>query len=91
MLVMAGSLAAVSILSPTDAWAAGPYQHIPPQRGPFRALTLRWNGTSRAQVPSPTTPTKSGGGLSGVRAVSASQAWAAGSYMSTSSPTLNPS
>jgi hypothetical protein len=83
------NLTGVSINSATGAWASGYYQHIPPHRGPFHTLILHWNGTAWAQVPSPTPPTKFGGILLGISNVSAPDAWAAGSYSSTSDPSLN--
>jgi hypothetical protein len=71
-------LSGVSVLSRSDAWAVGMYRAC--SRTPT-ALILHWNGSSwtRAASPSP------GGAdgwtrLSGVSAVSRSDAWAVGSY-----------
>jgi hypothetical protein len=47
-------LRGVDVLSPTDAWAVGYYD---PGSGPDQTLTLRWNGTSWAVVPSANAPT----------------------------------
>jgi hypothetical protein len=60
-----GSLSAISALTPTDAWAVG-------QTASQRPLIAHWNGKSWKQVPSPDLP---GYGLSGVAAISATDAW----------------
>jgi hypothetical protein len=71
------SLASVAVLSPCNAWAAGYYF----SGYAFRTLIEHWNGSSWKQVPS----ANPGGSLSdaflnGVRAVSATNIWAVGSY-----------
>jgi len=68
---LAGSLAAVSAGSATDAWAVG-------QTRTTKTLALHWNGTCWARVPSPA-PGAFGSLLSGVTELSASNVWAVGS------------
>jgi hypothetical protein len=69
----------VAAVSATDAWAVGSYP--PPSIGaPSRTLIEHWNGTAWTQMPSPN-PARSAE-LSGVAAVSATDAWAVGSYSS---------
>ena len=65
------SLASVSALSASDAWAVGSDNS--------GTLVLHWNGTAWAQVPSPN-PGIGHSALSGVDALSPSDAWAVGSY-----------
>ncbi len=72
----AGSvLTAVSALDPTDAWAVGYYGT---SSGARKTLVLRWDGTSWAQVASPSRGTPTFSALNGVSASSASRAWAVG-------------
>lgn len=67
-LNITGSLSAVSVLSPNDAWAVG--------SGQTDTLILHWNGTAWNVVPS---PTDSSFTLSGVTQVPATtQAWTVG-------------
>ena len=69
-------LLGVSARSGSDAWAVGNYDN-----GLSDALIVHWNGTAWSQVKAPDAaayPTDFG--LSGVSAVSASDAWAVGSY-----------
>lgn len=74
------TLAGVAAISSSDAWAVGSYQFR--TRTPGRTiaanptLILRWNGSAWRQVPSPSTGYLSA--LSGVAAVSPSDAWAVG-------------
>src|SRR6516164_289759 len=68
---LAGSLAAVSAGSATDAWAVG-------QTQTHKTLALHWNGTSWAQVPTPA-PGAFGSLLSGVTEISPTNVWAVGS------------
>jgi hypothetical protein len=67
------SLAGVSALSSSDAWAVGALG--------TKTLVLHWNGTAWAQVPSPS-PRGVGIGpvtnLAGVSALSPADAWAVG-------------
>jgi hypothetical protein len=71
----------VSADSATDAWAAGYYTN---SSGVFEPLTMHWTGTTWKQVAS---HAPSGAGntyLFGVSAVSATDAWAAGAYYTSS-------
>ena len=61
----------MSALSRTDAWAVGT------SFGPDD-LTLHWNGTAWSQVSVPSPGSTANKQLSGVSAVSASDAWAVG-------------
>jgi hypothetical protein len=70
-------LAAVSTMSPSDAWAAGDY-HTGTEQAP---LTLRWNGARWAQVASPGASAFTV--LTGLSMVSATDGWAVGSDNST--------
>jgi hypothetical protein len=72
-------LASVSATSATDAWAVGSYAK--PGAGPMsQALILHWNGRTWTKVPAPSPGTLSNS-LLGVTSVSASDAWAVGSYL----------
>jgi hypothetical protein len=70
-------LDSVSADSPSDAWAVGSY--FPGKTE--RTLALHWNGTIWMRVPTP----NPGGGtvaeLTGVSALSSSDAWAVGDYI----------
>jgi hypothetical protein len=70
-------LDAVSAVSGTDAWATG---HYATTAGVRRTLALHWNGTSWAQVPTPD-PGAGERELGAVSAVSGTDAWAAGYYV----------
>ena len=76
-------LEGVSAVSGSDAWAVGTYR-TNDTTGATRTLILHWDGTAWTQVASPS-PSTSGNGLNGVSAVSASGAWAAGSYTNNTS------
>jgi hypothetical protein len=67
---LAGSLAAVSAGSATDAWAVG-------QTRTTKTLALHWNGTSWAQALTPA-PGAFGSQLSGVTEISPANVWAVG-------------
>jgi hypothetical protein len=69
-------LHAVTVVSPSDAWAVG--WTAGEVNGPSRALVLRWNGSRWTRVASPAPPGP-GAGLNGVSAISAASAWAVGS------------
>lgn len=72
-------LSGVSAVSNNDAWAVG-YDDVP--AGDHQALILHWDGAQWAQVPSPDL----GSGqsqLNAVSAVSATDAWAVGTYINT--------
>jgi hypothetical protein len=71
----------VAATSAADAWAVG-YYSKPGPAAEFQTLILHWDGTRWTRVPSPEPPNSF---LSGVTAVSASDAWAVGSYTTTSS------
>lgn len=72
-----GDLNAVSAPSATDAWAVGCYL-ASPSSGQWKPLVLHWNGTAWAQVASPNPGGPAGTCLTGVSAVSSSDAWAVG-------------
>jgi hypothetical protein len=72
--IPANSLDGVSARSGSDAWAVGNYDH----NGVSDALIVHWNGTAWRQVKSPTAPRYTDFGLTGVSAVSGSDAWAVG-------------
>jgi hypothetical protein len=71
----ANSLDGVSARSGSDAWAVGDYLA---NDGLSHALIVHWNGTAWTQVNSPTAPRYTDFGLTGVSAVSGSDAWAVG-------------
>jgi hypothetical protein len=74
----AGSeLISVAATSASNAWAVGSY---PSNAGGNLTLIERWNGTKWTQVPSPSPGGTRGSVLSGVAAVSATDAWAVGQY-----------
>jgi hypothetical protein len=78
-------LYAVSADSASDAWAVGTAYTAPAGRGYYQSLTLHWNGTSWAKVPSPnpggtTLGAENGTYLTGVAVVSPTDAWAVGYY-----------
>ncbi len=69
-------LMGVSAVSGSDAWAVGWYWN---RTGTATdTLILHWNGTAWTQVNSPTAPRYTDFGLTGVSAVSGSDAWAVG-------------
>ena len=72
-----GVLNAVSTLSASGAWAAGCYL-ASPSTNEWKPLVLHWNGTAWAQVASPNPGGRTGTCLTGVSALSASDAWAVG-------------
>jgi hypothetical protein len=71
----------VAALSASDAWAAGYYctGHCGAAAETDRTLIAHWNGTTWAQVPSPS-PGTTVSRLSSVSADSATDVWAAGYY-----------
>jgi hypothetical protein len=73
----ATALTAVAAKSATDAWAVGYYQTATGRR----TLIEHWNGATWTQVPSPSPagPDRNSQ-LTGVAAVSATEAWAVGYY-----------
>jgi hypothetical protein len=73
----ANNLYGVSAVSASNAWAAGAYYN--PATKATDTLLLRWNGTVWSRVNSPS-PSSRFSFLSGVGAVSASDAWAVGYY-----------
>jgi hypothetical protein len=72
-----GDLNAVSSVSSSDAWAVGCYL-ASPSTNEFKPLVLHWNGTAWAQVASPNPGGSTGTCLTGVNALSSSDAWAVG-------------
>jgi hypothetical protein len=78
-------LTAVSADSASDAWAVGT---ILASGGVTDSLILHWNGTSWSQVSSPTPP-NSYLNLAGVTAISASDAWAVGTYYNNTTNTYD--
>jgi hypothetical protein len=81
--VFSGSLSGVSATSRTDAWAVGVQC---PTCGNPGTMTLHWNGTNWSMVPSPD-PGPKGNVLNDVADVSPSDAWAVGTYASSSCST----
>jgi hypothetical protein len=81
---------AVSAVSATDAWAVG--ASINDDGTLAVPVTLHWDGTSWTAIPSPdpATGAQPTAALSGVTAVSASSAWAVGSYTTGGDGTGNP-
>ena len=69
-------LLGVSAVSATDVWAVGWYG----SSTSLQALVLQWNGGTWAQVTIPTPLGATDSALSGVSTVSATDAWAVGSY-----------
>jgi hypothetical protein len=81
----AGSFSALSVVpGSSQVWATGSVRHGPPPergRGYFQPLIERWNGTAWQIIASPTLPSGAlAGELSGVVALSATDAWAVGDY-----------
>src|SRR5215468_515050 len=70
------SLESVTVLSPCDAWAVG----FESGNGVSATLIEHWNGLAWTVVPSPSPGVGSLDLLRGVRAVSAKNIWAVGSY-----------
>ncbi len=71
-------LTSIRGVSPTDIWAVGSYSN--PDGSTIKGLILHWNGTRWLQSPSPNPGNFTQ--LTGVRAVSANDAWAVGNYSS---------
>ncbi len=80
------SLAAVVAVSASDAWAVGSYRT---SSGGNKTLILHWNGTSWTRTPSPSPEVIDGSFLTGVSAVSATDAWAVGWYYGTGGENSN--
>jgi len=71
------ALFSVSAVSATDVWAVG--RDLTAKLG--KTLVLHWDGKAWTQVPSPTPGLRNGGGLlTGVSALTGSDAWASGFY-----------
>jgi hypothetical protein len=68
------SLTSIRGVSPTDIWAVGSYSN--PDGSTIKGLILHWNGIRWLQSPSPNPGNFTQ--LTGVRAVSANDAWAVG-------------
>jgi hypothetical protein len=77
-------LQGVATTSASNAWAVGYYSN-----GTQRTQTLieHWNGTTWKQVPSPS-PGSVGNEVGAVSAISASNAWAVGSYAHFHGPSI---
>jgi hypothetical protein len=75
---MVNRLSAVSALSSSNAWAVGDYYQS--NKVTYKTLILHWNGTAWTPAYSPS-PGIDGNALSGVSAVSGSNAWAVGDYV----------
>ncbi len=75
------NLGAVAATSSNDAWAVGSFSnnHLITQAG--KAMIEHWNGSAWGVVTSPTTPLD-GSDLSGVAAISPTDAWAVGNAYS---------
>lgn len=74
----------VSVVSPTDAWAAGVYD----VNGSWRTLTMHWDGSSWTVVASPS-PDPALNSLLGVVALSANDVWTVGQAGGTGSLALH--
>lgn len=85
---MGSSLAAVSAVSSTDVWAVGAEQTSNSASG-NRTLIEHWNGAAWSVVPSPD-PSVQGDNLTGVVALSATDAWATGWYENNGQSALLP-
>lgn len=70
-------LVSVTVLSPSDAWAAG-WSTFDDEVG---GLIEHWDGASWQQVPSPNPGTDLETDILGIRAVSATDIWAVGRYL----------
>jgi hypothetical protein len=77
------TLSAVSAVSPTDVWAIGIVDN---NAAVQRSLIMHWNGTAWSQVKSPNQGTGENL-LRGVSAVSATSAWVAGEYATSTGAT----
>ena len=77
---IATTLSGVSAVSASDVWAVGQYYNA----GAFHTLIVHWDGTSWTQVTSPNAPGSTQDNLVAVRASSATNAWAVGSYNNSS-------
>jgi hypothetical protein len=75
---MGSSLSAVSAASSKDVWAVGTVQTDDSANG-NRTLIEHWNGSAWSVVPSPN-PSSRSDNLTGVAAISATNAWAVGWY-----------
>ena len=85
---MGSSLQAVSAASSTDVWAVGTEQTSGDVNGD-RTLIEHWNGTAWSVVPSPN-PSIEGDNLTGVAAISATNAWAVGFFENKAQSALLP-
>src|SRR5215469_2725017 len=70
------TLHAVAPVSPSDIWAVGEYN----DGTALRTLTVHWDGAAWTQVPSPNVSGTTIDNLVAVRATSATDVWAVGSY-----------
>jgi len=68
---------AVAGTSPSDVWTVGSWRNTG-RTEVYHPLVLHWNGTAWSQVPIPDPAGRVGGMLSGVTAISPTDAWAVG-------------
>lgn len=85
---MGSQLLGVSATSSTDVWAVGDFQTSNDVNG-NRTLIEHWNGTAWSVVPSPN-PSTQGDNLTGVAAISATNAWAVGYFENNAQSALQP-
>ena len=85
---LGSSLFAVSTASSKDVWAVGTVQTSSSVNG-NRTLIEHWNGTAWSVVPSPN-PSNEGDDLTGVAALSATNAWAVGFFENNQMSALQP-
>lgn len=78
----ANDLNSVKVISPTNAWAVGSYQNQG-NLSPTLTFIAHWNGTSWTKVTSPQ-PGTNNAVLNSVSAASATDAWAVGTFVTTS-------
>jgi hypothetical protein len=76
-------LSGVTAISATNIWAVGFF--APSANVPLQTLTLHWDGTRWSVVSSPNVPGTQNNELSGVAAVSATDVWAVGEFITGSS------
>jgi hypothetical protein len=77
---IATTLSGVSAVSASDVWAVGQYFNA----GAVHTLIVHWDGSAWTQVPSPNVAGSTQDNLVAVRASSATNAWAVGSFENSS-------
>ena len=78
--LVSGQLSGVDGSASNNVWAVG--------AGDSGSLTERWNGSSWSVVPSPNPPNAVGTSLSGVKTFSTSNAWAVGTFSTSTAPSV---